>query len=105
VRDVISALGPQLAGALATTAVAFGLRVALPTGIPAIERMAILAVFYAALYLALVVGLFRVTLPVQVLLAFVGGGLPRPLHALTGTLMTRLAARESGRTAASRTAR
>jgi len=78
-RDVIAAVAPQLIAALGTTAVGFAVRFTLLDGVPSIERMAILAVVYLAIYLLVVVGLFRVTTPIQVCRSVVQGFLPGSL--------------------------
>jgi PST family polysaccharide transporter len=70
-RDVVAALGPQFLGTLVATGVAFLVRPALE-GLPAVERMALLVVVHLLVYLALVVGVFRVTLPIQVCLSLLG---------------------------------
>jgi len=69
VRDVISVIGAQLTGALAGAGAGFAFRAWLFGGVPAIERMAILVLLYLAVYLVVVVGLFRMTVPLQVCLS------------------------------------
>jgi PST family polysaccharide transporter len=73
VRDVIAAVGAQFTGALAAAAVGFALRVSLLAGLPPVERMIILTLAYLAMYLLVVVGLFRVFVPLQVGLSLMKG--------------------------------
>jgi PST family polysaccharide transporter len=80
-RDVIKVIGAQFSAALATAGVGFGLRVSMLSDVPAIERIAILVVVYLAMYLIVVVGLFRVTVPVEVCRSLVREMLPRGLKA------------------------
>jgi PST family polysaccharide transporter len=65
-RDVIAAVGAPFTGTLVVTALGFALRARLLDGPSAIERMAILGPAYLAMYLVVVVGLFRVTAPLRV---------------------------------------
>lgn len=81
-RDVVAAIGPQLVGALASTGAGFALRASFLAGMPAIERMAILVLVYMVMYLVVVIGLFRVTLPLRVGLSLAQDVLPRPLRAM-----------------------
>jgi PST family polysaccharide transporter len=69
VRDVIAVIGPQFAGALVAAAAGLALRAWLLAGTGPLERVVILALVYVAVYLGLVVGLLRVTVPLQVALA------------------------------------
>jgi PST family polysaccharide transporter len=75
-RDVIAAIGPQFVSALAAAGLGFALHAVLLAGVGPIERMAVLVVVYLATYLALVVGVFRVTGPVQVGVSLVKEFLP-----------------------------
>lgn len=75
-RDVIRVVGAQLSAVLLTTAAAFGLRTFALGGLHPIERMAILTVFFAVMYLTLVVVVFRTTTPVEVCLSLVRDILP-----------------------------
>jgi polysaccharide transporter, PST family len=77
-RDVIVVIGAQFAGALATAGVGFALRASLLARLPEIERMAILVLLYLAMYLVVVVGLFRVTVPLKVGRSLVQDFLPGP---------------------------
>jgi PST family polysaccharide transporter len=99
-RDVLAAIGPQLAGALVAAGVAFAVRVTLLAGTPPMERIAILVLVYSTIYVTLVVGLFRMTLPLRVLLGFMEGLLPGLAHAVRSTIAARAEARRSDRTAA-----
>jgi len=81
-RDVIRVVGAQLAAVVITTAGGFALRTFLLSGVPAIERMAILTVFFATVYLTLVVMVFRNTTPVDVCLSLVKDVLPARLKPL-----------------------
>jgi PST family polysaccharide transporter len=81
-RDVIAAVGPQFVSALAAAGVGFALRLSLLSGVPAIERMALLVVVYLATYLAVVVGVFRVITPLRVGISLVKDFLPAPLRAI-----------------------
>jgi PST family polysaccharide transporter len=89
VRDVLPALGAPLVGALAATAMGFVARLFLPDGVGSAERMALLILLYLATYLLIVVGLFRATVPIQVVLALADDYLPRPLRALKSTSAAR----------------
>ena len=80
-RQVIAVVGPQFTGALTAAAVGFGLRASLLAGVAPIQRMAILVLLYIAMYLIVVMGLFRVTVPVQVCLSMLREFLPRPSKA------------------------
>jgi len=81
-RDVVRVVGFQLAAAVLTTAGGFALRAFLPSSLPAIERMAILTVFFAVSYLTLVIVVFRATTPVAVCLSLVKDILPARLKPL-----------------------
>jgi PST family polysaccharide transporter len=91
-RDVVSAVGAPLTGALVSTAAGFAVRSAVLGEIPPIERMALLVVLYMVVYLAVVVGLFRMILPLQVVLSLLGDFLPRPLQTVRATIESRLPA-------------
>jgi polysaccharide transporter, PST family len=78
-RDVIATVHAQLIAALGTAAVGFAVRFTLLAAVPSIERMAILVVLYLTIYLLVVVGLFRVTTPIEVCLSVVRGFLPGSL--------------------------
>jgi hypothetical protein len=54
--------------------------------------MALLVVLYMVVYLAVVVGLFRMILPLQVVLSLLGDFLPRPLQTVRATIESRLPA-------------
>ncbi len=78
-RDVISAVGAQLTGALVSAGLGFALHAWLLASLPASERIVITVLLYLASYLAVVVGVFRVTVPLQVCLSLVRDFLPAPL--------------------------
>jgi PST family polysaccharide transporter len=78
-RDVLASIAPQITGTLAVTGAGFAMSTWLLAGLSSIERMAILVLAYLAMYLALVVGLFRVTAPVHVCLSLVREFLPPQL--------------------------
>jgi PST family polysaccharide transporter len=80
-RDVIRVVGAQLAAVLIATTAGFALRNSV-AGLPAIERVAVLAVSFCAIYLVLVVGVFRATTPVEVCLSLVRDFLPAPFKSL-----------------------
>jgi PST family polysaccharide transporter len=78
-RDVIGAVGAQLAGALVAAGLGFILRLSLLANVMSLERIAILVAVYVLTYLVVVIGLFKVTAPLQVCLSVVSDFLPRPL--------------------------
>lgn len=78
-RDVMMALAAPLAGALAVTGAGFAFRASLLAGLPPIERMAILVPAYLAVYLVVVMGLFRVTAPMRVCVSLLRGFVPGQL--------------------------
>lgn len=79
-RDVVAAVGPQFAGALAAAGVGFALRASIFAALPSIERMTLLVLVYLMLYLVVVIGLFRVRVPVEVCLSLVRDFLPGTLE-------------------------
>jgi len=79
VRDVIAVIGAQFVGAVTAAAAGFALRALLLSGVGAIERTFVLVLLYLAVYLVVVVGIFRVTVPLHVGLALVKDVLPGPL--------------------------
>lgn len=85
VRDVIEVIGAPLAGALAAAGVGFALRASFLTGVPAIERMAILVLVYLATYLVVVVGLFRMAAPLQVGFSLAKDFLPGRLKSIASS--------------------
>jgi len=75
-RDVVQVIGAQLVGSLAAVAIGFQVRSWL-AGVPAIERIAALLTVYLATYVLIVVGLFRLTMPLQVFMSAIGEFWPR----------------------------
>jgi polysaccharide transporter, PST family len=67
--DVIRATGPQLLGAVTAAAFGFLLRYTVLADTPGLERAAVLALAYTISYLAVVVGFFRVRMPLTVAMA------------------------------------
>ena len=80
-REVIAAIGAQLTGSLISAGVGFAARTWLLRGASSIERTAVLVLLYLAVYLAVVVGLFRVTEPISVCLSLMKDVLPRTVEA------------------------
>jgi polysaccharide transporter, PST family len=78
-RDVLVAIAPQMTASLAVTGAGFALGAWLLASLGPIERMAILVLVYLAMYLTLVVGLFRVTAPVHVCMSAVREFFPSQL--------------------------
>ena len=72
ITEVVGAVGGQLVGALVSAGVGFGVRERLLMEMWIFERMAILVLLYVITYLVVVVGLFRVTVPVQVCISLIG---------------------------------
>jgi O-antigen/teichoic acid export membrane protein len=62
---VIRAVGPQLIGAVSTAALGWWLHTALLTDYSGLVRVFISGVFCVCIYLAIVVGLFRITEPIR----------------------------------------
>ena len=77
-RDVIRVVGPQLIGALSAAGLGFALRQAI-ISLPSVERLFILSAAYMVVYLAIVVGLFRETTPVDVCLSVAHDFMPAAL--------------------------
>lgn len=65
-RDVVAVIGAPFVGTLAAAGVGFALRPVLLAGIGPVERTVVLVAVYLAVYVALVVGLFRMTVPLQI---------------------------------------
>ena len=65
-RDVVKAVGPQLVAALAGTAFGFALRFWVLADVHMLVRIPLVILACGGLYLAIVVGLFKVTKPLQV---------------------------------------
>jgi PST family polysaccharide transporter len=91
-RDVMGAIGGPLTGALTATGVGFALRTFLLDA-PPVERAMVLAASYVAVYLVVVVGCFRMALPMEVLFSLAQDMFPRPCHALRTATQWRLPAR------------
>ena len=66
IGKVLRAVGPQMSGALAATALGFLLRGTVFAESPAVLRTILLVACYSVAYLLIVVGLFRVWTPLQV---------------------------------------
>jgi polysaccharide transporter, PST family len=75
--DVIRAIGAQVVGALAGSGAGFAARVWLLSEASTIERMGILVLLYVMTYLVVVVGLFRVTMPLQVCRSMLNDIIPK----------------------------
>jgi hypothetical protein len=75
-KDVVRVTWRQLVGALVGVAVGFSLRYTLLIHAPGILRTAVLAVAYLGVYFSLVVGLFRVRMPLGVVLGLLRDILP-----------------------------
>jgi PST family polysaccharide transporter len=75
-RAVIAAIGPQFAGAVGGAALCFALRARFTADLPPLERITVLSLAYLALYLVVVVGLFRVTGPLHVSVSLARNVLP-----------------------------
>ena len=71
VRDVIAIVGPQWIGALTAAGVGFAVRGWVLSGAEPIERAVVLASLYVTIYGLIVVGFFRVTIPLRVGFALV----------------------------------
>lgn len=65
-RDVIQAVGPQIVGALAATACAMAVQQIFLGELMPVLRVALSVAMLTTIYLAIVVGLFRVTEPIRV---------------------------------------
>jgi polysaccharide transporter, PST family len=72
-RDVVSVIGPPLAGALLAAGAGFAVRDPLLGDLAPPARMAVLTVLFFATYLAVVVGVFRRVGPLQVSLGLARG--------------------------------
>lgn len=68
-RDVINVIGAQFVGALTGVGIGLAVRVSLLSGAGPIERTMLLALLYLTVYVIVVVGVFRVTVPLRVGLA------------------------------------
>ena len=75
---MIRVVGPQLIGAVSAAGLGFALRQAL-ISLPSVERLFILSAAYVVVYLAVVVGLFRETTPVDVCLSVAHDFMPAAL--------------------------
>lgn len=63
---VMRAVGPQLVGAISILAAGWCLQMAIPTGCSSFVRILLSGAFCTCFYLAIVVGLFRLTEPIKV---------------------------------------
>jgi PST family polysaccharide transporter len=77
--DVLKVVGRPMAGSLIAAAIGFGLRYTLLANSPAFVRMALLGLAYVSVYLVLVVGVFRLRMPIGVILGLVRDLLPNRL--------------------------
>ena len=75
-RDVVRAIGPQLVGALVATGLGFALETVALTGLSTFERLIAVIAAYGGVYVAIVAGLFRVTVPMQVCVSLAKDFLP-----------------------------
>ena len=73
VGDVLRAIRAQVVGALVAAGVGFALRPLLLFGMTPLERMGVLIGVYVAVYLVVVIGLFRLTAPIDVARSLLGG--------------------------------
>ena len=76
-REVIGVTRAPLISAVCAAGVGFLVRASLPAGMPSVERIPVLALTYLAVYLAIVVGAFRLTTPLQVGLSLLKDLRPR----------------------------
>ena len=74
---VVRAVGPQLTGAICAAAAGWWLRTAALADVPSFVRILLLTAFCGAIYLAVVVGLFRLTAPIRIALGVVQDVLKR----------------------------
>ena len=65
-RDVVAVVGPYMLGGLVAAGAGFAVRSLWLDGAPPLPRMAIVVPAYLAVYLVVVLGLFRVTAPLEV---------------------------------------
>ena len=80
--SVIKTVGPQLAGSLCSAVAGFWIRDTFLTGDSRLVRIVTLALTCTVLYLLVVVGLFRVTRPLQIARSAVGAFTPAPFSRL-----------------------
>lgn len=83
-RDVVRAVGPQLVASLGSAGFAFLLGRLLLTQSDSLTRMAVLSVAYLLSYLILAVGVFRLRMPLFVMLSLLRDVLPRRFAHLAG---------------------
>jgi PST family polysaccharide transporter len=86
-RDVINVVKTPLGVALFCTAIGFGLRFSIAANWHPLIRVAVLSLTYIALYLMLIVGVFRITAPLQVCKRLLEDVLPNRLKASPGLRM------------------
>ena len=79
--EVIKAAGPQLFGAVTSAAIGFFLRYAVLHDVSGIERSVALAIVYAVSYVIIVVGAFKVRMPLKVAIALGEDLIPRRFSA------------------------
>jgi PST family polysaccharide transporter len=83
--DVIQVVWRQMAGSIAAAAVAFAIRYTLLASSYGFTRMALLTLAYVVVYYALVVGLFRLRMPIGVVLSLAQDFLPSAIARHVGT--------------------
>jgi polysaccharide transporter, PST family len=76
-RDVVQAVGLQLVAALGSSASAFLFGLAFLERVDPVTRMALLAVVHLSSYLFLAVGVFKVRMPLAVMLSLIRDARPR----------------------------
>jgi len=84
--DAVAVIGPEFVGALAAVGVGFGLSASLLAGLPAIERIANVILVYLATYLIVTVGLFRVTVPLEVGVSLLEDALPGSVRSILNVI-------------------
>jgi polysaccharide transporter, PST family len=82
--DVGSVVWRQLTGALLAAAIGFALRYTLLADVPGIFRLVALAAVYVAMYLVIVVGFFRLRMPIEVMVVLTRDLVPARVGRLLG---------------------
>jgi PST family polysaccharide transporter len=88
-KDVIRVVGPQLIGALSCAGLGFALRFWALEHLAPLPRTLILLLACGGFYLLIVVGLFRVTKPLQIVRSLVKDMVPKVLTRLPGFNLAR----------------
>lgn len=88
-KDVIRVVGPQLVGALSCAAVGFALRFWVFMDLPRLARIPVLIMICGGVYLAIVVGIFRVTKPLDIARSVIKDMAPRVLTRVPGFRLAR----------------